>query len=289
MHGPAEPAAQSLTASADSILLNPANHDLLALTKAVRNGAVYGTKIRFPHALVMTLLFRKGTPRQKILSIFNATRQHARNLALFAFIYKGLLLVFRGVSTQSLPQKWTKSRSMGNGTVSPHATFERKLTSRESSGDSFFAGLVAGYVVFGRQPNSSVAQQIVIYVFARVCLGFAKLAVMPRTPRAPAMAAGYGEVRPPGGGLLDLIFGDPTSGRGGLVPGVWSDDKRELYAAMVRKNSWGAFASVSWALVMWLFRWHPDVLQPSLRSSMVYLYDNAEEWDGFKNWIWHNR
>lgn len=33
-------------------------HDLLAIIKGFRNGLVYGAKIRFPHALVMTFLFR---------------------------------------------------------------------------------------------------------------------------------------------------------------------------------------------------------------------------------------
>lgn len=71
------------------ILRNPAYHDALAIIKGFRNGAVYGkrlivcvwcvgvgrcqtanylrrllfilgAKIRFPHALVMTFLFREG-------------------------------------------------------------------------------------------------------------------------------------------------------------------------------------------------------------------------------------
>ena len=39
-------------ATAESIVLNPKYHDILAVAKAARNGAVYGTKVRFPHALV---------------------------------------------------------------------------------------------------------------------------------------------------------------------------------------------------------------------------------------------
>ncbi len=33
-------------------MLNPKYHDVLAILKGARNGAVYGTKVRFPHALV---------------------------------------------------------------------------------------------------------------------------------------------------------------------------------------------------------------------------------------------
>jgi peroxisomal membrane protein 4 len=36
----------------NSIILNPDLAPLLAVVKAARNGAVYGAKVRFPHALV---------------------------------------------------------------------------------------------------------------------------------------------------------------------------------------------------------------------------------------------
>lgn len=74
--------------SVERVLLDPANHDLLAIVKGARNGAVYGAKVRFPHALVMVFLFRSGTIRQKVDLVLKATRTHARNLAKFATIYK---------------------------------------------------------------------------------------------------------------------------------------------------------------------------------------------------------
>jgi peroxisomal membrane protein 4 len=39
-------------AALERIILDPRHHDILAVLKAARNGAVYGTKVRFPHALV---------------------------------------------------------------------------------------------------------------------------------------------------------------------------------------------------------------------------------------------
>lgn len=36
----------------EKIVLDPKYHDILTLVKGVRNGIVYGTKVRFPHALV---------------------------------------------------------------------------------------------------------------------------------------------------------------------------------------------------------------------------------------------
>jgi len=98
---------------------------------------------------------------------------------------------------------------------------------------SFFAGLTGGYLVFGRGIQSSVNQQIVIYVFARVMLALAKLSVQRRS-------------------------------EGGVGMGR---DLREK----VQRNAWPVFASLSWAMVMWLFRWYPETIQPSLRSSMKYM------------------
>ncbi|TKA44756.1 hypothetical protein B0A54_04707 [Friedmanniomyces endolithicus] len=222
----------------ERIILDPRFHDPLVLLKAVRNGLVYGTKVRFPHAFVMVLLFRSGTLREKLWLIFKATRQHATNLAKFALLYKSSMLALKNV----------------NG-------------GKEESVHTFLAGLFGGYWVFGhgRSANSSVNQQIVIYVFARVVLATAKLAVQP--PGDNSLVAGsYG-------------------GRGGK--GLLGLSGQQLEA--VRRNSWPVFASLSWASVMWLFRYYPETLQPSLRSSMTYIYSNAEKWDGTRNLLWHNK
>lgn len=36
----------------EQIILDPKYRDVLAIVKGARNGAVYGAKVRFPHALV---------------------------------------------------------------------------------------------------------------------------------------------------------------------------------------------------------------------------------------------
>ena len=158
--------------------------------------------------------------RSKLNLIFKATRTHARNLATFAFLYKATLLLL----IRSSPAR------------------------KEASFHTFLAGLTGGYLVFGRGIQSSVNQQIVTYVFARVVLGLAKLCVMKRED----------------GGLLREkgivghgIFGSPES--------------REKILLRVKANAWPVFAATSWAGVMWLFRWYPEVLQASMRSSMVYM------------------
>ncbi len=43
-----------------ALLTDPAYHDYLAILKGARNGFVYGVKVRFPHALIMAILFGRG-------------------------------------------------------------------------------------------------------------------------------------------------------------------------------------------------------------------------------------
>jgi len=43
----------SIQKALESIILDPRYADILAVAKAARNGAIYGAKVRFPHALVM--------------------------------------------------------------------------------------------------------------------------------------------------------------------------------------------------------------------------------------------
>lgn len=45
----------------ERVVLDPKYHDLLAIVKGARNGAVYGTKVRFPHALVYVHPFMLAT------------------------------------------------------------------------------------------------------------------------------------------------------------------------------------------------------------------------------------
>ncbi|KAF3039308.1 hypothetical protein E8E12_000303 [Didymella heteroderae] len=164
---------QALESALEKIVLDPKYHDILTLVKGVRNG------------IVMIFLFRSGTVRSKCWLVYKATRQHARNLGLFALVYKTTMLFLRHTSP----------------------------TGKERHYDAFLAGLLGGYTVFGRTIHNSVSQQIVIYVFARVALALAKLAVQPRH------VAGT-----PGGGGGWELFGDG-----------------ELRRSMIR-NGWPAFA-----------------------------------------------
>ncbi|KAG6243794.1 hypothetical protein E4U23_006444 [Claviceps purpurea] len=216
-------------AALDRIVVDPRYHHALALLKTARNGAVYGTKVRFPHALVMIFLFRSGTFRQKTTLVLRATKKHAFNLARFATIYKATMLALRYFGPNQ---------------------------GKEGPYDAFLGGLLGGYIVFGqRSPRSgkisSVSQQIVIYIFARVVLALARIAVTP------------------GQGLRVV--------------------SREPLASQIRQYAWPAFASLSWGMVMQLFKTNPGDLQSSLRSSMTYIYQDCDEWDSLRTLLWHNK
>ncbi|EXJ87090.1 hypothetical protein A1O3_04048 [Capronia epimyces CBS 606.96] len=219
--------------SVESILLNPDFAPLLAIVKAARNGAVYGAKVRFPHALVMVFLFRSGSIREKVRLVLKATKQHAQNLASFAVVYKSAMLVLRLLNP--------------------------RRPGKEGPYDTFFAGLLGGYTVFGRASRSSVNQQIVIYVFARVMLALAKLSIEP-----PSMTS-----RTP-------------------TPTLWTQRLSPATREKIQQNAWPVFASLTWAFVMYIFRWQPESIQPSLRSSMKYIYVNSDYWDSFRNFLIHN-
>ncbi|CAG8370118.1 unnamed protein product [Penicillium salamii] len=197
----------TLLTQLDALVLKPELAPLLSLVKGARNGIVYGSKVRFPHALVMIFLFRSGTIREKTKLVFKATRQHARNLSTFAIIWKASMILLRNVPGG---------------------------TGKEGRYDSFFAGLLGGYAVFGRQPGS-ISKQIVIYIFARVMLALAKMAIQPNM--------------------------HPLSS-------IITPEARDK----MTNNAYPVFASVTWAMVMYIWRWYPETLASSLRSSMVYMY-----------------
>ncbi|XP_032951369.1 peroxisomal membrane protein 4 isoform X2 [Rhinolophus ferrumequinum] len=86
----APPQLRALLLAVNTLLRKRRYHAALAVLKGFRNGAVYGAKIRAPHSLVMTFLFRSGSLREKLQAILQATYTHSSNLACFVFTYKGL-------------------------------------------------------------------------------------------------------------------------------------------------------------------------------------------------------
>ncbi|XP_051887584.1 peroxisomal membrane protein 4 isoform X1 [Pristis pectinata] len=184
-------------------------HRALAAVKGFRNGVVYGAKIRAPHALVMTFLFKKGSLLDKLKAIALATYTHSRNLALFVFTYKSLLAA----------QHWWQGEK---------AQFH-----------SFLAACVGGWLVFGE--NNHINSQINMYLLSRVLFGLSRLAV---------------------------------------EKGYFPETKRDPFPL---------FATFVWGLVLWLFEYHPHTLQPSLQSSMTYLYEDSDVWHDLSDFLVYNK
>lgn len=49
---------------------------------------------------------------------------------------------------------------------------QRRIRGKEQSSDSFLAGLIGGFIVFGE--NNNVNNQIVLYLFSRIMIGSGK-------------------------------------------------------------------------------------------------------------------
>lgn len=224
----------ALAQTLDKLVNNPKYHDILAIAKGTRNGVVYGARLRFCHALVMSVLFRSGPWDKKILGVLRATRQHAFVLGKFVFIYKSCLYLLK------------QSRIRLNG---PQPTNLDDIKGHKHSIDAFIAGLIGGYFVFGRDHESAagnpVAHQIVLYVFSRAVLG---------------------------------VFNEFAKNS------YHSKDQRRAMS----KKAYAVFASLSWAIVMFLFRMDPKVLQKSMLHSMNFLYIDSESWGGFADFLGFN-
>ncbi|KAK1156104.1 peroxisomal membrane protein 4-like [Acipenser oxyrinchus oxyrinchus] len=181
----------------------------LAVIKGFRNGAVYGAKIRAPHALVMTFLFKSGSLRDKVKAIAQATYTHSRNLACFVFTYKGL------------------------------QTLQQRLQGKACQSHSFLAACLGGWLVFGE--NNNINSQINMYLLSRILFGLSRLAV------------------------------------------------EKGYIPQPKKDPFPLFAALVWGIVLWLFEYHPHTLQPSLQSSMSYLYHDSNVWHDISDFLVYNK
>ncbi|KAK7154758.1 hypothetical protein R3I93_009648 [Phoxinus phoxinus] len=200
---------KTLLYTVNNVLQQHKYKSALAVLKGFRNGAVYGAKIRAPHALVMTFLFRSGSLREKLWAIAQATFTHSRNLACFVFTYKGL---------QAVQQHFQGKRLQSH---------------------SFLAACLGGWLVFGE--NNNINSQINMYLLSRILFALSRLAV-----------------------------------EKGFIPAPKTDP-------------FPLFATLVWGVVLWLFEYHPHTLQPSLQSSMNYLYHDSNTWHDISDFLIYNK
>eukprot|EP00563_Minutocellus_polymorphus_P016917 CAMPEP_0181051696 /NCGR_PEP_ID=MMETSP1070-20121207/17192_1 /TAXON_ID=265543 /ORGANISM="Minutocellus polymorphus, Strain NH13" /LENGTH=231 /DNA_ID=CAMNT_0023130735 /DNA_START=253 /DNA_END=945 /DNA_ORIENTATION=+ len=205
----------------------------------------------------MTSLFRRDlTANEKIRTILKLTREHARNLAAFAALYKTILAILKGTRRylqqsccgeenggdgdrgglmrslgRIIVMTLVGSSSPNTGTTMPQSSSNPGLP--ENPRHALIAGAIGGYAVWGRY--SSVNYQIVLYLTSRIIVGGLALA---RERGMPPFSAKM------------LNF----------------DRSYRLAAAVV------------WGVVMVLFEEYPHVLHPSLKRSMDEIYRFLPPW-----------
>ncbi|XP_004867986.1 peroxisomal membrane protein 4 isoform X1 [Heterocephalus glaber] len=200
---------KALLQAVNTLLRKRRYHAALAVLKGFRNGAVYGAKIRAPHALVMTFLFRSGSLREKLWAILQATYTHSWNLARFVFTYKGL------------------------------CALQAHMQGQTHQAHSFLAACLGGMLVFGEKNN--INSQISMYLTSRILFALCRLGV-----------------------------------EKGYIP----------------EPRWDPFplhTGVVWGIVLWLFEYHRHTLQPSLQSSMTYLYEDSNTWHDITDFLIYNK
>ncbi|KAK9404684.1 peroxisomal membrane protein 4 [Crotalus adamanteus] len=200
---------KTLLYTVNSLLQQRRYQTTLALLKGFRNGAVYGVKIRAPHALVMTFLFKSGSLKEKLKAILQATYLHSRTLACFVFTYKGLMAMQSRMQGKKVPFQ------------------------------SFLAAFIGGWLLFGE--NNNINSQINMYLLSRILFGLSRLAV------------------------------------------------EKGYIPQPKQDPFPLFAALVWGIVLWLFEYHRHTLQPSLQSSMTYLYDDSNVWHDISDFLIHNK
>ena len=238
--------------------------ELIALASALIGGMRYGVKIRLPHAVVMTFLFRKDlSPKKKIQMIVRLVVEHASNLAAFASIYKFSLAVLK-CSSRSIRQgvglEENGKRSISHGikqlgkmlillivdgpfgsfdSCNKHTSVSRAIKAGEPERPyhSLLAGATGGYIVWGRY--SSVNYQIVLYLASRILVGLTK--------------RGW-----------ELVYKRPGHFK--------SKSNSNPNSILQHPQIYRVLTATVWGIVMLLFEESPHVLQRSLKKSMDEIY-----------------
>lgn len=61
------------------------------------------------------------------------------------------------------------------------------------------------------------------------------------------------------------------------------------FIAQPKRDPFPLFATLVWGIVLWLFEYYPHTLQPSLQSSMNYLYHDSNVWHDISDFLVYNK
>lgn len=121
----------------NSLIASGDMHTFFAALKGFRNGVVYGTRVRAPHALVLNLVWSHAPYRTMPAKIFKVTRTHALSLGFSSVIYTVTLELLKAL--QGGAQKWHTA----------------------------VGGFLIGFIVWN-DPNNHVHIQMMMYMLSRV-------------------------------------------------------------------------------------------------------------------------
>lgn len=125
---------------------------LFTILKAFRQGVVYGTKVRAPHALVLNLVWGSGPLIAIPRKVFQVTKTHAMGLALSSVIYT--------LVTQILKQtNFRLTRESGSLVVSRIPAVQWWHAA--------LGGFLVGYFAWGDY-TSGVHMQMMMYIASRL-------------------------------------------------------------------------------------------------------------------------
>ena len=124
------------------------NNCALSSIKGARNGFYYGSRLRFAHAFVMSVLFGKGTIQDRFKWAVKMAFNHGSLLAIYAFTYKTVQCILA------------------------------RLFNRPNALWSFFAGVVGSQFIIKphNKEFTQVNKQLAYYLFSRVVEGLFVLA-----------------------------------------------------------------------------------------------------------------
>lgn len=174
--------------------------------------------------------------------------------------------------------------------------------------DAFLAGLIAGYIVFGRAAPgaglSSINQQMVLYVFSRIFLGICKLVLdkillrlTANKPTASSSDSSSGSSTRSASSASKHAHGANHShtsnhhhtkhikGAIGIIDFATQLRRISPTARTISNAAWAGFASLCWGVVMYLFRKDSTLLQSSMIHSMKYLYVDSESWSSLWDFL----
>lgn len=61
------------------------------------------------------------------------------------------------------------------------------------------------------------------------------------------------------------------------------------YIPQFSRDPFPLYTGLVWGVVMWLFEYHQHTLQPSLQSSMTYLYKDSNKWHDISDFLIYNK